>query len=294
MGLLKGIFRFVLLTLAIGFLGSVIGAIGAPAGTPPELTLWSVVGAIIVLLSPFLSAVWLWRRRRRAKAQEAAVSLAALAEAEEYQQNLLRRRFIERQRLIDAVDQHRSALERNLVRAVRTNDYGAIVQDMTDNAFVEFFSSVALDGALLSFEEAKALAYEQLSIRRREQAAAGFEPDSVPTDGHEFERWVAEALTRYGWKAQVTSGSGDQGLDVIAEKAGKRIGLQCKLYGGPVGNKAVQEAYAGKVFHGVDAAGVLTNTSFTPSAVTLALATGVKLFSQHDIPDLFEKTFVAS
>ena len=77
------------------------------------------------------------------------------------------------------------------------------------------------------------------------------------------------------------------------DKAGKRIGLQCKLYGGPVGNKAVQEAHAGKVFYGVDAAGVLTNASFTPSAVTLALATGVKLFSQHDIPDLFEKTFVA-
>jgi restriction system protein len=100
---------------------------------------------------------------------------------------------------------------------------------------------------------------------------------------------VADALKRYGWKA--TRGSGDQGLDVIAEKKGKRVGLQCKLYGGPVGNKAVQEAHAGKVYYGVDAVGVLTNASFTPSATALAAVTGVKLFSQHDIPNLFEKIF---
>lgn len=162
---------------------------------------------------------------------------------------------------------------------------------MREEALAEFFASIALDGTLFSFEDAKALVFEQLNIRRREQAAAGFHAGSVPQDGHDFERWVAESLTRYGWKTEVTRGSGDQGLDVIAEKKGKRVGLQCKRYGGPVGNKAVQEAHAGKVYYGVDAVGVLTNASFTPSATALAAVTGVKLFSQHDIPNLFEKIF---
>lgn len=295
MRLLKGIFRFVLVTLAVGLFGAMIGAVGMPAGQgPPKPTAWNIVGAIIVFLSPFLSAAWLWRRRRKAKAQEAAMRLAVLAEEQEYQQNLLQRRVVERQRLIEAVNQHRGALDRNLARAIRKNDYGAVVQDLTGDALAEFFASIALDGALLSFGDAKALVLEQLYVRRREQAAAGFDAGSIPPDGHEFERWVAEALTRFGWKAQVTRGSGDQGLDVIAEKAGRRVGLQCKLYGSPVGNKAVQEAHAGKVYYGVDAVGVLTNASFTPSATALALVTGVKLFSQHDIPDLFEKTFAAS
>lgn len=291
MSLLKGVLRFVLLTLAICLLGGMIGSVGALAGKPPGLTAWSILGMVIVFLSPFLSAAWLWRRRRKAKAQEAAMRL--MAEEQHYQENLPRRRLIERQRLIDAVDQHRGALERNLARAVRTNDYGMVVQDMRGEALAEFFASIALDGALFSFEDAKALVFEQLNTRRREQVAAGFDAGSVPLDGHEFEHWVADALKRYGWKAEVTRGSGDQGLDVIAEKKGKRVGLQCKLYGGPVGNKAVQEAHAGKVYYGVDAVGVLTNASFTPSATALAAVTGVKLFSQHDIPSLFEKTFAA-
>lgn len=291
MSLLKGVLRFVLLTLEICLLGGMIGSVGALAGKPPGLTAWSILGMVIVFLSPFLSAAWLWRRRRKAKAQEAAMRL--MAEEQHYQENLPRRRLIERQRLIDAVDQHRGALERNLARAVRTNDYGAVVQDTRGEALAEFFASIALDGALFSFEDAKALVFEQLNTRRREQVAAGFDAGSVPLDGHEFEHWVADALKRYGWKAEVTRGSGDQGLDVIAEKKGKRVGLQCKLYGGPVGNKAVQEAHAGKVYYGVDAVGVLTNASFTPSATALAAVTGVKLFSQHDIPSLFEKTFAA-
>jgi restriction system protein len=266
-----------------------IGSVGALAGKPPGLTAWSILGMVIVFLSPFLSAAWLWRRRRKAKAQEAAMRL--MAEEQHYQENLPRRRLIERQRLIDAVDQHRGALERNLARAVRTNDYGTVVQDTRGEALAEFFASIAPDGALFSFEDAKALVFEQLNARRREQVAAGFDAGSVPLDGHEFEHWVADALKRYGWKAEVTRGSGDQGLDVIAEKKGKRVGLQCKRYGGPVGNKAVQEAHAGKVYYGVDAVGVLTNASFTPSATALAAVTGVKLFSQHDIPNLFEKIF---
>jgi restriction system protein len=289
LSLLKGVLRFVLLTLAICLLGGMIGSVGALAGKPPGLTASGILGMVIVFLSPFLSAAWLWRRRRKAKAQEAAMRL--MAEEQHYQENLPRRRLIERQRLIDAVDQHRGALERNLARAVRTNDYGMVVQDMRGEALAEFFASIALDGALFSFEDAKALVFEQLNTRRREQVAAGFDAGSVPLDGHEFEHWVADALKRYGWKAEVTRGSGDQGLDVIAEKKGKRVGLQCKLYGGPVGNKAVQEAHAGKVYYGVDAVGVLTNASFTPSATALAAVTGVKLFSQHDIPNLFEKIF---
>lgn len=293
MSLLKGATRFVLLTLVIGLFGNLIAAMGMPAGGTPGLTALGILGAVIVLLSPFLAAAWIWRGHSVATARDASMRLTALAQEQEYQQNLLRRRTIERQRLVDAVDRHRNALSRNLALAVRTNDYGAVVKDMTDEALVEFFASIALDSALFSFDEAKTLVFERLSIHRREQAAAGFDADTFPRGGNDFEQWVAQSLTRFGWTAEVTRGSGDQGLDVIAEKAGKRLGLQCKLYGSPVGNKAVQEAHAGMAYYGVDAAGVLTNASFTPSAIALATATGIRLFSQHDIPDLFEKTFSA-
>ena len=43
----------------------------------------------------------------------------------------------------------------------------------------------------------------------------------------------------------MTNATGDLGLDVIAEKQGLRYGIQCKYYSYPVGNIAVQVAYAG-------------------------------------------------
>ena len=69
-------------------------------------------------------------------------------------------------------------------------------------------------------------------------------------DGHEYEYACAQYLKRNGFtKVQVTKASGDQGIDIIATKE-KKYGIQCKYYSGAVGNKAVQEAYAGSKFYG--------------------------------------------
>ena len=65
-------------------------------------------------------------------------------------------------------------------------------------------------------------------------------------DGYQFEYQCAEILKRNGFsRVQVTQSSGDQGVDIIAHKHRKKYGIQCKYYSYPVGNKAVQEAYAG-------------------------------------------------
>ena len=71
-------------------------------------------------------------------------------------------------------------------------------------------------------------------------------------EGHDFEYFCAVLLKTNGYeKAEVTPGSGDQGIDVIAAKDGIRYGIQCKCYSSDIGNKAVQEAYSGKEFDGV-------------------------------------------
>ena len=99
----------------------------------------------------------------------------------------------------------------------------------------------------------------------------------------EFERRCADYLKLSGWAADTTAGSGDQGVDVIAEKRGVRVVLQCKLYSRPVGNKAVQEALAGKMYAGATCAAVVTNARFTPSACNLADRTGVMLLHYTDL-----------
>lgn len=113
-----------------------------------------------------------------------------------------------------------------------------------------------------------------------------FNPARPPRNGHLFEHWVAENLRRHGWRASVTRASGDQGLDIIARRGGLTLGIQCKRYSGAVGNRAVQEAYAGQAHYRVMAAAVLTTGHYTKSARDLSRSTGVHLLSVKDIPSM--------
>lgn len=101
--------------------------------------------------------------------------------------------------------------------------------------------------------------------------------------GLEFEQFVAELFEKKGYKAEITKASGDQGIDVIAEKGGKRIGIQAKCYSGTVGNSAIQEAVAGKQFYNCDKVMVVTNNYFTSSAIELASANEVILWNRDTL-----------
>lgn len=98
-------------------------------------------------------------------------------------------------------------------------------------------------------------------------------------DGLQFEHRCAELLRYRGFhKVTVTKGSGDQGIDIIAHKNGTKYGIQCKYYSYPVGNKAIQEAYAGAEFYDCDSAIVMTNNTFTKAARELAAKLDVELW----------------
>lgn len=197
-----------------------------------------------------------------------------------------KRRVLERTKILTEVRRHRAALSRNVQRAVKKNDYGVIIDDRSSAAIQEFLQSIALDPTTISFGEAEGLVRGQLTVANTIEANRDFDASLVPVDGHEFEQWVATSLGKFGWKAEVTSGSGDQGIDVIATNGTHEIGIQCKLYSSSVGNKAVQEAIAGKLYYQLPHAAVLSNAQFTQSAKDLARMSGVILLSQHDIPSL--------
>lgn len=82
-------------------------------------------------------------------------------------------------------------------------------------------------------------------------------------EGHDFEHFCANLLRKLGYEGvKVTPGSGDQGVDVIAVKDGKNYAIQCKRYSQKLGNKPVQEVFAGKTIYGCSVAVVLTNNDF--------------------------------
>ena len=102
----------------------------------------------------------------------------------------------------------------------------------------------------------------------------------------DFERLCSEELERLGWITRIPTGGADQGVDVEAILGGRKLVVQCKLYGKAVGNKAVQEAISGRAFSKADFAAVVAPNGFTRSAQELAMKTNVLLLSPIDLANI--------
>ena len=115
----------------------------------------------------------------------------------------------------------------------------------------------------------------RLLVGRRNRAAR-----CMRLTGFEFEEYMAQVLKDNGFRhVEVTVECGDQGVDILAVRNGKTYAIQCKNYADMVGNKAVQEAYAGAQYYGCDIPVVVCPTDFTIPAQELAESTGVELWN---------------
>lgn len=108
-------------------------------------------------------------------------------------------------------------------------------------------------------------------------------------DGHQFEYFCADVLRKNGFKnVEVTQGSGDHGIDILAEKDGITYAIQCKCYSDNIGNAAVQQAHTGKSLYHKDIAVVMTNRYFTAQAIEEAMELGVKLWDRDRLNGMIE------
>jgi restriction system protein len=106
-------------------------------------------------------------------------------------------------------------------------------------------------------------------LLRRERPRAGMTAiDGM--SGVEFEGYVAARLRRAGWQVRLTPAVGDYGVDLIAEKDGQSVAIQCKRHGKSVGVAAVQQVVSGALHHGCTRSLVVSNQEFTTAARQLA------------------------
>ena len=109
-------------------------------------------------------------------------------------------------------------------------------------------------------------------------------------EGLDFEYYCAELLRNRGFiEVEVTKSSGDYGIDILAEKEGVTYAIQCKRYNGPVGVKAVQEAYAGRDLYDRMVGCVLTNQYFTQPAVDAAQKLKILLWDRDYLEEMIEE-----
>jgi len=101
--------------------------------------------------------------------------------------------------------------------------------------------------------------------------------------GETWEGYLEQIFLKHGCKVERTKVTGDQGVDLIVSQGRIRLAVQAKGYAGSVGNKAVQEVVAGRIYYQCTHSAVITNSSFTKSAQELAEKTNCILIDGSGI-----------
>ena len=171
-------------------------------------------------------------------------------------------------------------LEKHGCRTIKMKDTSdEVIQGIIEDESVRFAIKFVSAGSLLKHNEI------MLDNESKQELDITVNFDNM--EGHDFERYCASILEKNGFQnVIVTSGSGDQGIDITAEKEGIKYGIQCKCHSQDIGNRAVQEVYAGKAFYKCHVGIVLTNRYFTKSAKKLAESNGIILWDRDKLISL--------
>ena len=104
-------------------------------------------------------------------------------------------------------------------------------------------------------------------------------------NGHKFEKAFAKVLIANGWKAEATSGSGDQGVDIKAtDRAGRSVWIQCKRWKQRCGVETVREMVGTMTVEGSSATPVIVCTGgFTKGACEMAAKAKVQLWGIDEV-----------
>jgi HJR/Mrr/RecB family endonuclease len=213
------------------------------------------------------------------------------------------------QRLFSLTSQHIVTLARKWDQTIYKDDYGNFIFDRWNRELDYFVDNVLRkDNLIASYlidPMPELQAAHQVQVRKvveeRIQECKSVQSESNPhlsvdvdnLTPVEFEHYCADRLRNCGRDVRVTQASGDQGIDLIANRGNVKVVFQCKKYSQPVGNGAVQEIIAGKQFEQASIAAVVSNSTYTQSAKQLANTTGVHLLHFSELERFAEMVGVA-
>lgn len=191
-------------------------------------------------------------------------------------------------RLAWALTQHGDALFLRFRQATYKDPYGNWVLDKVAKELRYFFDNVVVPDICPENEQEFIFLRERLTdwcagMDPAEWHQSQEDPPDNRHDGRGYERFVASRLVQAGFSVTYTPASGDQGVDLLAERDGRRVAIQCKDYAKPAGNDAVQQIYAGARFYGAARAVVVAPNGYTIAARQLASSLGVDCLHEDEL-----------
>jgi Restriction endonuclease len=252
-----------------------------------------VVGLLCAIVLPRAMPL-ISRRTTAAKPQSASMPMKKWPNMTN--QRALRKRYESFGRAIDEViTWNIEDLKRDYTILVQHDKNGAPILKKWEGVVDQFLTDIVRQAGgqsplamLMESATNRAIAARRVTTKTAlalQQAPANL-PFSDNITPAEYEGYCANQLRGGGWTVFQTKLVGDQGVDLIAEKDGMRVALQCKLYTSPVGNKAVQEIAAGKVHHRAMYGVVVTNNRYTDAAKALAASNKIHLLHHNELASL--------
>lgn len=112
-------------------------------------------------------------------------------------------------------------------------------------------------------------------------------------DGHTFEHFISDLWELQGWETEVTNGSADEGVDIVAtrhEPYELVNNIQVKRYSEtPISRPDIQQYSGLQQLMDVDTVAVVTSSSFSGPAEDWANKTNVKLVDGEELAKLIDE-----
>ena len=168
--------------------------------------------------------------------------------------------------------------------ALRARILAHVEDELTDNMTTEQIYRHAFD--ILRHEETVTAVAARYSIKR---AVFSLGPSGFP-----FEQFLSEVLKAHGWKTRtgvaLNGRCAPHEVDVLAEKEGRRIGIEAKFHNEPIGRTDIKDALyvraryddlarAPEESSRVDEGWLVTNTRFTRNAIRYAQCVNLTLLA---------------
>lgn len=126
-------------------------------------------------------------------------------------------------------------------------------------------------------------AYLDGELRKFKELEKKYAEYWLDLSGHQFEKEVAKLYEAHGYDVQVTKGSGDGGIDIFLEKAGRRYGVQCKNHHKAIGPAAIRDLYGAMSHEGLDAGIFIASSGYTKGAKEFARNKAITLLDINNV-----------
>ena len=111
----------------------------------------------------------------------------------------------------------------------------------------------------------------------------------ISLSGTRFEQELGNLYSQLGYEVESTPTSGDEGVDIILRKDGKKTVVQCKAHKTPVGPAIVRELYGSMVAYGAENSILACTGGFTRGVRAFAKGKPIELVSINEILILVNK-----